>query len=76
MLAVSEMEECRNMFERFVKRGREIQSLRSEVARFEIELYIIKCLIEDPDYELSGSDFDYQTDLIDKIYILVKGRNR
>ena len=73
-LAVSEMEECRNRFAELIKTGREMQSLRSKVARYEIELDIIKHLIEDPDYELSGSDFEHETNLIYKIYHLVKSQ--
>lgn len=73
-LAVSEMVECRNRVEELIKTGREMQSLRSKVAKYEIELDIIKCLIEDPDYELSGSDFEHETKLIYKIYHLVKSQ--
>ena len=73
-LLVSEMEECRNRFEDLIKSGREIQSLRSKVARYEIELGIIKNLVDNPDYELSGCQFDYQTNLTYKIYHLVKSK--
>ena len=73
-LAVSEMEECRKSFEELIKSFREMQYLRSKVARYEIELDIIKNLVDNPDYELSGCQFDYQTNLTYKIYHLVKSK--
>jgi len=73
-LAVLEMEECRNKFAELIKSGREMQTLRDKVARYEIELDIIKNLIEDPNYELSDFDYAYETRLIYKIYHLVKSQ--
>jgi len=66
--------EARKSFEELIKTGREIQYLRSKVAKYEIELDIIKCLIEDPNYELSGSDYEHETKLIYKIYNLEKSQ--
>jgi hypothetical protein len=50
----------------------ELRLLRSAIASRDIQLNIIERLIDDPEYELSGVDYDYETKLINKIQKLRK----
>lgn len=49
-----------------------IQNLISQKARREIELSMIERMIDEPDFEYYGSDYDYQTALTDKAEAFVK----
>lgn len=49
--------------------------LRSSITGKDIQLRIIENLIDDPNYDLSGSDYDYETTLINKIQELRKNTN-
>ena len=49
-----------------------IQHLISQKARQSIELNMIDRMIDEPDFEYSGSDYDYQTNLTDKVEAFVK----
>jgi hypothetical protein len=49
-----------------------IQALLSAQARYRYELAIIDDLISDPEHEYTGTDYDYQTNLTDKVEAFVK----
>jgi hypothetical protein len=49
------------------KQKEELQLLRSAIACRDIQLGIIERLIDNPEYEISGVEYDYETTLINKI---------
>jgi hypothetical protein len=49
------------------KQKEELRLLRSAIACRDIQLGIIERLIDDPNYEMAGAEYDYETNLINKI---------
>jgi len=62
-------------FMKLIKYPSQLQSMARRLSKCEIELDIISKLVSNPDYNFDAIHTEYQTELICKIYDLVRNKD-